>query len=55
MLTMAWPTVPMYHPDSYALNALADILTDGKSTPFYEVVVEEDAVAPGVSASVPST
>ncbi len=50
MLTMAWPTVPMYHPDSYALAALADILTDGKSTPFYEVLVEEDGVAPGVSA-----
>ena len=51
MLTMAWPTVPMYHPDSYALAALARLLTDGKSTPFHEVVVEEEAVAPSVSAS----
>jgi zinc protease len=51
MLTMAWPTVPMYHPDSYALRALGSLLTDGKATPFYEVVVEEDAVAPSVSAS----
>ena len=51
MLTMAWPTVPMYHADSYALRALGAILTSGKSTPFYEVLVEEDAVAPGVSAS----
>ena len=51
MLTMAWPTVPMYHPDSYALGALGRLLADGKSTPFYEVIVEEDAVAPSVSAS----
>jgi zinc protease len=51
MLTMAWPTVPLYHPDSYALRAMGSLLTSGKSTPFYEVVVEEDAVAPSVSAS----
>ena len=49
-LTLAWPTVPLYHPDSYALDLLADVLTDGKTTPLYEVVVEEDQVAPGVSA-----
>jgi zinc protease len=48
LLTMAWPTVPMYHPDSYALNVLSRLLTDGKSTPFYEVLVEEDEVAPAV-------
>jgi zinc protease len=51
-LTLAWPTVPLYHPDSYALDALADLLTDGKSTPFYEVLVEEDRVAPTVTANV---
>lgn len=49
-LQMAWPTVPVYHPDSYALDALASILTDGKTSPFYEVLVEEAGVAPGVSA-----
>jgi zinc protease len=53
-LTLAWPTVPRYHPDSYALDALADLLSDGKSTPFYEVVVEEDGLAPAVTASVPT-
>ncbi|MEM7416275.1 MAG: pitrilysin family protein [Gemmatimonadota bacterium] len=47
LLTMAWPTVPVYHPDQYPLDVLAAILTDGKSTPFYEVLVEESAVAPG--------
>ncbi len=48
MLTMAWPTVPVYHPDAYALDVLAAVLTDGKSTPFYEVLVEEEEVAPAV-------
>ena len=24
-LTIAWPTVPEYHPDNYALNVLADL------------------------------
>jgi zinc protease len=51
MLTVSWPTVPMYHPDSYALNALADLLTDGKSSPFYEVLVKEEEVAPAARAS----
>ncbi|MBO61843.1 MAG: peptidase M16, partial [Verrucomicrobiales bacterium] len=50
MLTMAWPTVPVYHPDQYALDVLAQLLTDGKSTPFYEVLVEEAEVAPAVFA-----
>jgi zinc protease len=49
-LQLAWPTVPLYHPDQHALEALARILTDGKSTPFYRVLVEEKEVAPGVSA-----
>ncbi len=50
-LTLAWPTVPNYHPDSYALGLLARILTDGKTSPFYQVIVEEMGVAPGASAS----
>ena len=50
LLTIAWPTVPFYHPDSYALGVLADVLTDGKSAPFYEVLVKEAEVAPGVGA-----
>lgn len=51
MLTMAWPTVPVYHPDQYALDVLTQLLTDGKSTPFYKVLVEEAGVAPSVFAS----
>ncbi|UCD23444.1 MAG: insulinase family protein [Gemmatimonadota bacterium] len=49
-LRMVWPTVPMYHDDSYALSILADLLTDGKKTPFYEVIVEEEELAPSASA-----
>lgn len=49
-LQMAWPTVPIYHPDSYALDVLAALLTSGKSTPFYDVIVEETGVAPNASA-----
>ena len=49
-LTMAWPSVPVYHPDSYALDLLAELLTSGKSTPFYEVIVKEQELAPAVSA-----
>jgi zinc protease len=45
-LRMVWPTVPMYHEDSYALSILADLLTDGKKTPFYTVIVEEEELAP---------
>jgi zinc protease len=49
-LTMAWPGVPEYHPDSYALVLLARLLTDGKSSPFYEVFVDEEELAPATSA-----
>jgi len=49
-LRMVWPTVPMYDEDSYALSILADLLTDGKKTPFYTVIVEEDELAPSPSA-----
>lgn len=53
MLTMAWPTVEAYHPDSYALDALSALLADGRTSPFYQVVVEEDMLAPDVSAGHP--
>ena len=48
-LTLAWPTVPRFHPDAYALNVLAALLSDGKTTPLYQVLVEEKEVAPDVS------
>ena len=48
LLTLSWPTVPRYHPDAYALNMLATLLTDGKSTPLYKVLVEEEELTPRV-------
>ncbi len=40
-LTMAWPTVELYHPDSYPLNVLTNYLSQGKSAPLYQVLVED--------------
>jgi len=44
-LTMAWPTVEQYHPDSYPLTVLAQYLTQGKKAPFYRVIVEDKKLA----------
>ncbi|MFZ1702295.1 MAG: pitrilysin family protein [Pyrinomonadaceae bacterium] len=48
-LTMAWPTVEEYHPDSYALGVLTQYLTRGKKAPFYQVLVEDKKLTSGVS------
>lgn len=47
-LTMAWPTVEDYNPDSYALDVLSNYLSRGKKAPFYKVLVEEKQLAPNV-------
>ncbi|MEM7458049.1 MAG: pitrilysin family protein [Pseudomonadota bacterium] len=47
-LTMAWPTVEQYHPDSYALNVLTELLTDGKEAALNEVLIDEAKVAASV-------
>jgi len=49
-LTYVWPTVEQYHPDAYALDYLATYLTDGKTAPFNEVLVDEAKLSPGPSA-----
>ncbi|WP_427452444.1 M16 family metallopeptidase [Litorimonas sp. WD9-15] len=49
-LTYVWPTVEQYHPDSYALEYLANYLTQGKTAPFNEVLVDEAKLSPGVGA-----
>ena len=49
-LRLVWPTVPLYHEDSYALDVLADLLSNGKQTPFYKVIVEEEELAPSAVA-----
>ena len=49
LLTLSWPTVPGYHPDAYALDALARLLTDGRSTLLYKVLVEEEELTARVT------
>mgnify|MGYP001208171722 FL=1 len=50
-LRIVFPTVQNYHPDAYALNTLADLLSDGKNSPFYKEIVEKQKIAPSASAS----
>ena len=45
-LRMVFPTVEEYHPDSYALNILGQLLSQGKTSPLYQVIVEENQLAP---------
>lgn len=40
-LRMTWPTVPVYHEDSYPLAVLRSLLTDGKETPFNKLLVDD--------------
>ncbi len=48
-LTIAFPTIEQYHPDSYALSFLGQLLARGKKSPLYKVIVEEKKLAPSVS------
>lgn len=48
-LRMVFPTVEEYHEDSYALNILGQLLSEGKTSPFYQVIVEEEQLAPEAS------
>ncbi|HEX8248581.1 MAG TPA: pitrilysin family protein, partial [Pyrinomonadaceae bacterium] len=47
-LTMTWVAAEQYHPDSYALDVLAQYLAQGKKAPFYQVLVENKKLAPNV-------
>lgn len=49
-LTMVWPTVEQYHPDSYALDYLAQLLSRGKKAPLYKVIEKEKKLASGPRA-----
>ncbi len=46
-LTMAWPSVHSYHPDSYALEILTRYLADGKNAPLYKVLVADRELSSG--------
>ncbi|HET8859662.1 pitrilysin family protein [Marivirga sp.] len=45
---MVFPTVEQYHPDSWALSALGEILSQGKRAVLYKKLVEETEYAPSV-------
>lgn len=47
-LRMVWPGVEMYHADSYALDILTQLLTNGKKSPFYKVLVQEQSLTSNV-------
>ncbi len=47
-LTMAWPSVPSYDKDSYALDVLANYLAEGKNAPFYKELVANKKLTPNV-------
>ena len=48
-LTLSWPTVEDYHPDSYPLTVLAQYLARGKRAPLYQVLVEDKKLTSNVS------
>ncbi|MCC5913632.1 MAG: insulinase family protein [Balneolaceae bacterium] len=47
-MRLTWPGVENYHDDSYPLQILAQLLSDGRTAPLYQVIVEEKELAPGV-------
>jgi zinc protease len=49
-LRMTFPTVEQYNEDQWALDALGQILSDGKRAPLYKSIVEESKLAPNVSS-----
>ncbi len=49
-LTIAWPSVPALHQDSYALQILFDLLTVGKETPLHATLVDEQKLTSAVNA-----
>ena len=50
LLTMAWPTIEQYTPDAYALNFLAELLSSGKKSPMYRVLVKDKKLTSRASA-----
>lgn len=47
-LRMVFPSVEEYHKDSYALQILGQLLSGSKNAPLYQVVVEEQKLAPNI-------
>jgi zinc protease len=49
-LTMVFPTVEQFSKDSYALDYLGQLLSNGKKTPLYKVLVKDKKLTSAVSA-----
>ena len=47
--TIAWPTVPRFHPDEAPLSVLASLLGDGKSSRLHRALVYEQRIAQSVT------
>ena len=48
-VTAVWPTTEQYHPDSYALEILAEYLSTGKRAPLNEVLIDETKLTSNVT------
>lgn len=48
-LTVTWPTVPLYHADSYALEVLRELLTDGKDAVMNQILIDQLKLTSSVS------
>jgi zinc protease len=49
-INMVWPVPEAYNKDAYALDFLAKILSDGKKTPLYQVLIKEKKLTSRVTA-----
>jgi zinc protease len=49
-LTLVFPTVEQFSKDSYALDYLGDLLSNGKKTPLYKILVKDKKLTSSVSA-----
>lgn len=47
-LRMVWPGVDLYHPDSYALGILTELLASGKKAPLNKVLIDEKELTSNV-------
>jgi len=49
-INIVWPVPEAYHKDTYALDFLAELLSEGKKAPLYKVLVKEKQLTPRISA-----
>ncbi|MCG7552724.1 pitrilysin family protein [Pseudoalteromonas sp. Of11M-6] len=47
-LTQAWPSMPRFHRDSYAMDVLIKLLTDGNQAPVTNELVEKQKLSSGL-------